>query len=187
MTSIQAPITAWMAYSDATEMPPPTLYIAPFRPPVSSYPATEEPREADPRLAEVLRSFSSPFITAYFLSKKAFGADDRYTLFVPLQAPVVEGLVDVYENASLGFSYRDRKFKAESEQRLEELLQNHMVSVKIEPHQVEYRNTRVEAVNHSVIHINEQGEINDGVSQIQKYISLPNCTVFLISKEISLS
>lgn len=187
MTSIQAPITAWMAYSDATEMPPPTLYIAPFRPPVSSYPATEEAKPSDHRLAEALQSFSSPFLTAYFLSKKAFGADDRYTLFVPLQAPVIEGLVDVYENASLGFSYRDRKFKAESEKRLEDLLQNHMVNVKIEPRQVEYRNTRIEAVNSSVIHIDEQGEINDGVSRIKQYITFPNCTVFLITNEISLN
>lgn len=183
MSSIQAPTTAWMAYSDATLMPPPTLYVAPFRPSVSSY-SQEEERVIDPRLVETLSAVSSPFLTAYYLSKKAFGEDDQYTLFFPLESSHIEGLMDVRENASLGYSYKDRKFKAESESRLEEILQNHMVAIKINPRQIQYRNTRVSTVGGGVIHIDEKGSINDGVSQIHQYLILPNCTVFIISKEI---
>lgn len=183
MSSIQAPTTAWMAYSDATRMPPPTLYVAPFRASLTSY-NQEEERVVDPRLVETLSSVSSPFLTAYYLSKKAFGEDDHYTLFFPLDSSHIEGLMDVHENASLGYSYKDKKFKAESESRLEQILQNHMVSVKINPRQIQYRNTRVTTVGGAVIHIDEQGSINDGVSNIHQYLTLPNCTVFIISKEI---
>jgi len=39
-------------------------------------------------------------------------------------------------------------------------------------------------LNDSTIHINEHGQINEGRSAIQQYITLPNSTVFFITDEI---
>jgi uncharacterized surface protein with fasciclin (FAS1) repeats len=184
MSSIQAPTTAWMAYSDATILPPTSVYVGPYRlNEPESYEKSVE-RQPDRQLAEALQSLSSPFLTSYLSFSRVFTEDDYYTLFLPLDSSVLEGLLDVQENAAQGYSYKDRKFKAEAKTRIEDILMNHMVSVKINPQQIQYRNTRITAINQNVIHINEQGEINDGVSVVQQYIILPNCVIYLISKEI---
>ena len=185
MASIQAPTTAWMAYSDATRLPSQHLYVGPYRVSEPSYVQLSATKQADSALTHALEPIiHSPFLTAYFSFDRAFGEDDYYTLFVPLQDGVMEGLVDMRDNAALGFSHKDKKFKAESQTRIEQLLLRHMVAVKIQPKQVEYRNTRISTLG-GAIRIDEQGEIDDGVSTVLQYIDLPRCTIFLISKEIA--
>ena len=184
MSSIQAPTTAWMAYSDATILPPTSVYVGPYRlNEPSSYQKSVQ-SQPDRQLAEALQTLPSAFLTSYLSFSKAFTEDDYYTLFLPLDSSVLEGLLDVQENASQGYSYKDRKFKAEAQTRIEDILMNHMVNVKINPQQIQYRNTRITPINQNVIRINEQGEINDGASMIQQYITLPNAVIYLISKEI---
>jgi uncharacterized surface protein with fasciclin (FAS1) repeats len=184
MASIQAPTTAWMAYSDATRLPPAQLYVGPFRQSEPSYTTLSAVKQPDQTLTQALEPIiHSAFLSAYFSFDRAFGDEDSYSLFVPLQDSIIEGLVNVHENANLGFSYKDRKFKTESRTRIDQILEQHMVPVKIQPKQIEYRNTRVSTLRGNII-INEKGEINDGVSTILQFIDLPRCTIFLISKEI---
>ena len=184
MSSIQGPTTAWMAYSDATILPPTSIYVGPYRLTEESSYEKPEVKQPDRQLAEMLKEYSSPFLEAYLSSPKAFSEDDYYTLFLPLDCSVIEGLIDVQENAAQGYSYKDRKFKAEATTRINDILMNHMVNVKINPQQIQYRNTKITPINENVIRINEQGEINDGESIVQKYITLPNAVVYFISKEI---
>lgn len=187
MTSIQAPTTAWMAYAEETVLPPATRYVGPYRSARPSYTddlTSLDPKEPDQLLIQTLEAFTSPFLYAYYSFDRAFGADDHYTLFFPMNSQTIESLLQVKQNSELGFSYKDRKFRTESKSRLEEILMNHMVPVKINPRQIEYRNTRVSALNGSTIHIDSYGQINEGRSSIQQYITLPNSTIFFITEEI---
>jgi hypothetical protein len=184
MASIQAPTTAWMAYSDATILPPSSLYVAPYKVSEPSYLRLSATKQPDSSLSQALEPIAqSAFLKEYFSFSNAFGEDDYYTLFVPLQDSFIEELATLRENASLGFSYKDRKVKTEAQTRVEEILLRHMVPVKIQPKQIEYRNTRIETLS-GTISVSDRGEINDGVSTILQYIELPRATVFLISKEI---
>jgi hypothetical protein len=185
MASIQAPTTAWMAYSDATILPPSSVYVGTFRVNEPSYVHLSSTNQPDNTLAQALEPISQlTFLKEYFAFEKAFSEDDYSTLFIPLQDSFIEELSTIRQNASLGFSYKDRKVKTEAQTRVEELLLRHMVPVKIQPKQIEYRNTRIATLG-GTIQVNEKGEINNGVSTILQYIDLPRTTVFLISKEIS--
>jgi hypothetical protein len=187
MTSIQTPTTAWMAYSEETILPPPSRYVGPYRAAKASYTddlTSLDPKEPDSLLIETLAAFTSPFLVAYYGFDRAFGADDHYTLFLPMNSSTIDSLLQLKQNSELGFSYKDRKYKTEAKSRIEEILMNHMVPVKINPRQIEYRNTRLSALNGTTIHMNEYGQINEGRSAIQQYITLPNSTIFFITEEI---
>jgi uncharacterized surface protein with fasciclin (FAS1) repeats len=177
-----------MAYGEEEVVPPSNLYVGPYRSPTPSYTlqnySLQEQKEPDQQLLQALSALNSPFLNAYYSSGKAFGAGERYTIFLPMDSSIIERLMDVKENASLGFSYKDRKYKTEAATQIENILLNHLVNTKIQPKQIEYRNTKIRSLNQSVINVNEQGEINNGASTILQYIDLPNASVFLISKEI---
>jgi hypothetical protein len=184
MASIQAPTTAWMAYADNTRLPPTSLYVGPYRVSTPSYTEQREEEVADPQLQLALKDYPSSFLTTYFSFYRAFKEAEHYTLFVPLESPVLDELLTLSQNTKLGYSYKDRKYNKEADNRIEKLLLRHMVGIMIQPRQIEYRNTRVHTLGGEVIHINEQGEINEGVTRIEKYLTLPTCTIFFITKEV---
>lgn len=145
------------------------------------------PKESDDSLAKDLLPYQNSFYTLYF-QHPVFDVNDYYSIFYPLETPLLDELWERETNASLGFSYKDRKFKTDSEVKIKSLLDRHLVNVQIQPQQVEYRNTRLALLSGETVNIDDHGYIYSSEpridNRIRKYLKKGNVTVFFIDKEI---
>jgi hypothetical protein len=184
MASIQAANTAWLAYGDSESVPGPSLYLAPFKTPSSSYPVLTAPvdRSDHTVLHAIYPAYLTSFLSAYTRYPKAFADTDSYTLFLPLSSPIADELIQVSSND--GHSHKDRKFRTEADFRLETLLRRHMVPVKILPPQIEYRTTSIEALEDRIA-VDQHGSLNgDPTNRIESFLLFPHATVFFTTHEI---
>ena len=190
MVSLQTANTAWLAYGDSEVVPHPSLYISPFRSAEPSYPSALPLSESvvvtdHIVLHSLYPKYLTSFLSAYTRYPKAFTQSDRYTIFLPLSSPIVDELVRIQSENEAGFSHKNKKYVAESEHKIEQLLRHHMVPVKIMPHQIEYRSTTIQALE-STISINQYGEINrDPSNRIESYLTFPHATIFFTTSEIT--
>jgi len=180
MASIQTADAPWLAYGESESVPPPSLYLAPFKTPSASYPVLSEPiQRTDHEVLHALYpDYLTSFLSAYTRYTKAFADTDRYTLFVPLSSPLVDALAPPE-----GFGHKDRKLRVHGENELEKLLRRHMVPVKILPPQIEYRSTSIEALEDR-ISINPRGLINGTDNRVESFLLFPHATVFFTTREI---
>lgn len=188
MVSLQTADTAWMTFAEYETVPPSSMYLAPYKTTTPSYPTFEDTAvHSDAQVLDALGKYRSSFLSSYQQYPKAFGPDDRYTLFVPLASPLVDDLVRVRSENEDGFSHKNKKFSIEANARLERLLRRHMSPVKILPHQLEYRSTTIATLDQP-ISINQLGElVGHGVAKgnrVESYLTFPHATVFFITHEL---
>lgn len=185
MVSLQFSDSPWLATSEESGVPDDSHYIAPFRSNEPSY-TTElslaEPLVPDTELYDTLLPYQNSFFDLYF-NNPLFGVNDSYTIFYPLSTTIIDQLHTVKKNTSMGFSYKDSKFNTDSSSKLESLLKRHLVSIQINPRQIEYRNTRITMMSGETIDIDQDGMIH-GDNRIRQYIKKNNVSVFFIDKEI---
>jgi uncharacterized surface protein with fasciclin (FAS1) repeats len=191
MVSLQVADSPWLTYGDASGTPESQFYVAPYRISQPSYHyelSLENAKEQDSTLATILEPYQNSFYTLYFRNP-TFDVNDYYTIFYPMETPLLDELLTRQTNASLGFSYKDRKFKTDSDVKIKTLLDRHLLNVQIQPQQVEYRNTRLTLLSGETINIDDHGYIYSSApstdNRIRKYIKKGNVTVFFIDKEIN--
>lgn len=192
MVSLQVADSHWLTYGDASETPDSQYYVAPYRLSQPSYQyelSLANPKESDSSISSVLLPYQNSFYTLYF-QNPIFDVNDYYTLFYPLDTPLLDELLTLHTNSSLGFSYKDRKFKTDSDVKIQSLLKRHLVPIQIQPHQIEYRNTRLTLLSGDTISIDDHGYLYSSEpttdNRIRKYIKKDNYTIFFIDKEINL-
>lgn len=192
MVSLHVADSPWLSTGDASGTPDSKYYVAPYRisqPSYESELSLANPKETDSSISSVLLPYQNSFYTLYF-KNPPFDVNDYYTIFYPLETPLLDNLVTTQTNSSLGFSYKDRKFKTDSSVKLERLRDRHLVSVQIQPHQVEYRNIRLTMLSGETVTIDDHGYIYStepsADNRIRKYIKKANYTIFFIDKEIDL-
>jgi hypothetical protein len=182
MVSLQTADSAWMAFAEHELVPHASEYIAPYKTSAPSYPTFSEPvSTTDLRVLDVLAQHPTSFASAYRTYARAFGPDERYTLFVPLSSPRVDALLRMRAENE-GFSHKNAKLRAEADLQLEHLLRRHMVPVRILPAQLEYRNTTV-ATHDAPVNINARGELGAG-NRVESYLVMPHATLFFITREL---
>jgi hypothetical protein len=181
MASTQQSIFPW--YTFDREEPSVSQYVPANYKGESSYEIPlKETYPIDQDVVDVIKNVvSNMFVETYQLCSFAYSSHDSYTLFVPLTCKQLTRAIEQWNRP--GFSFQDRVMRTEAYTVMENIVKQHMVSYRIEPSQLEHRDTTIESLG-EIFFVNKEGYINQTDNKIEKFITFKHATVFFCTREI---
>ncbi len=136
----------------------------------------------DQDVVDVIKNIvSNPFVETYQICSFAYSSIDSYTLFVPFSCKQLTRAIEQWNRP--GFSFQDRVLRTEAYAVIENILKQHMVSYRIDPSQLQHRDTTIESLG-EIFFVNKEGYINKTDNKIEKFITFKHATVFFCTREI---
>lgn len=131
---------------------------------------------------EIRKHVQNGHVAAYLAYPKRFSSSDRYSLFIPLESPLMDEAIVLSQTK--GYAHDDYEKRAQGQLLVETLLKASMVPFLIHPFQLQDRQVTVDT-NGPTFYIGQLGYINQNPDvYIKSYQEFPNATVYYLSREI---
>jgi len=183
MVSLQSESTPWFHYQRS--LPKEGEYIPTYTP--TEYPSYEYDMSLVPSVSgdtlveeTIYKYLQNDFVFSYVASSFRYSSTDMYTLFLPINCPMMEDSISKMNTN--GYSFEDRQVRIEGSFERDRLLKQHMVPFRIRPEQVQKSDVHIQC-KEGFFDVNAYGWITSS-NQIVKYIEFPHATIFFITEEI---
>ena len=182
MASLQAESTPWFHYEWV--LPNENEYISTYNPSERSSYENDytliHNTLGDPIIEQKITSYlQNSFVYAYLSSPLRYSYTDKYTLFLPIQCPIMDQAIQYI--TTKGFGYEDRLQRTNGVTIRDNLLQRHMCPYTILPEQIKDQQVRI--TTKKDFFTLTSGYVTDS-NKILYYITLPDVSLYFLQTEL---